>query len=192
MPATSAVSTSPVPFGTETSTPSTVSVTRSAATGCDGFGSVALTRPHIWPGRAKPSRAKSGRGPSLPHPGGDADPPPSLPILRSAGASIRANSATIRPQPSSSDRSLLKEAPSRVGLRQEVRSMVREVLRDRREDALERRLGERAAAAVEVRDELVAELVDVASDCHRGRVAERAQALAVDAVADRQQQVELA
>ena len=35
---------------------------------------------------------------------------------------------------------------------------------------------ERAAAAVEVRDELVAELVDVARDRHRGGVAERAEA----------------
>ena len=50
---------------------------------------------------------------------------------------------------------------------------------------------ERAAAAVEVRDELVPELVDVARDRHRGGVAERAEALAVDPVADGEQQVEL-
>src|SRR5205823_13029668 len=51
---------------------------------------------------------------------------------------------------------------------------------------------ERAAALVDVRLELVAELGDVARDDHRVRVAERAEALAVDAVADVEQQVELA
>src|SRR5262245_30563217 len=66
------------------------------------------------------------------------------------------------------------------------------VLVDRCEDALERGLAaERAAAVVDVRLELVAELVDVARDRHRGRVAERAEALAEDAVADVEQQVEL-
>ena len=63
---------------------------------------------------------------------------------------------------------------------------------DRREDALERRVaGERAAACVDVRLELVAELVDVARDGDRVGVAERAEALADDAVADVEQQVEV-
>src|SRR5919109_854253 len=67
------------------------------------------------------------------------------------------------------------------------------MLVDGREEALERRLAaEGAAAAVDVRLVLVAELVDVARDRHRGRVAERAEALAEDPVADREQEVELA
>src|SRR5438067_9744326 len=67
------------------------------------------------------------------------------------------------------------------------------VLLDRREQAVERRLAaERAPGGVDMRLELVAELVDVAGDRHRGRVAERAEALAEDAVADVEQQVELA
>ena len=45
---------------------------------------------------------------------------------------------------------------------------------------------ERAAAVVDVRLELFSELVDVARDRHRGRVAERAQALAEDPVAHAQ------
>ena len=67
------------------------------------------------------------------------------------------------------------------------------VLLDRGDDALERRLAAKwAAAGVDVLPELGAELVDVARDRHGGRVAERAEALAEDAVADVQQQVELA
>src|SRR6267142_1836656 len=50
---------------------------------------------------------------------------------------------------------------------------------------------ERAAALVDVRDELVAELRDVARDDDCVRVAERAEALAVDPVADVEQQVEV-
>src|SRR4051794_17620613 len=49
----------------------------------------------------------------------------------------------------------------------------------------------RAAALVDVRLELGAELCDVARDDDRVRVAERAEALAVDAVADVEQQVEV-
>src|SRR5829696_5021756 len=67
------------------------------------------------------------------------------------------------------------------------------VLVDRGEQALERRgAAERAAAIVDVRLELAAELVDIACDRHRRRVAERAQALAEDAVADVEQEIELA
>src|SRR5579883_2631481 len=67
------------------------------------------------------------------------------------------------------------------------------VLVDRGEDALERGgAAERAAAVVDVRLELVAELVDVARDRDRIGVSERAEALAEDPVADREQQVELA
>src|SRR5689334_9296496 len=69
--------------------------------------------------------------------------------------------------------------------------MVR-VLGDRREHAVERRVvAERTAAVVDVRLELAAELGDVARHRHRGRLAERAEALADDAVADVEQQVEL-
>src|SRR5204863_462032 len=69
--------------------------------------------------------------------------------------------------------------------------MVR-VLVERREEILQRRrTGEWTAASVDVRLELVAELVDVARDRHRRRVAERAEALAEDAVAHREEQVEL-
>src|SRR5437763_6288491 len=64
---------------------------------------------------------------------------------------------------------------------------------DRCEHAVERGVAaERAAALVDVRLELVPELRDVARDDDRVRVAERAQALAVDAVADVEQQVEVA
>src|SRR5437870_8353481 len=48
-----------------------------------------------------------------------------------------------------------------------------------------------AAALVDVALELLAEPVHVARDRHRGRVAERAEALAEDPVADVEQQVEL-
>src|SRR3954462_2177434 len=51
---------------------------------------------------------------------------------------------------------------------------------------------ERAAAFLDVRDELAAELRHVARDDDRVGVAERAEALAVDAVAHVEQQVELA
>ena len=57
--------------------------------------------------------------------------------------------------------------------------------RHRREDVVERRrVAEGTARLVDVRLELAAELVDVARDRDRGRLAERTQALAVDAVAD--------
>src|SRR5881392_1546945 len=63
---------------------------------------------------------------------------------------------------------------------------------DRCEYVVERGLvAERAAALLDVRDELVAELRYVARDDDRVGVTERAQALAVDAVADVEQQVEL-
>src|SRR5436309_10805907 len=64
---------------------------------------------------------------------------------------------------------------------------------DGRQDVFQGGLAaERAATLVDVRDELVAELRDVARDDDRVGVAERAQALAVDAVADVEQQVEFA
>src|SRR5215212_6305155 len=64
---------------------------------------------------------------------------------------------------------------------------------DRREHVIERRrAAEGTAAAVDVGLELVTELVHVARDDDRVRVPERAQALAVDAVAHVEQQVELA
>src|SRR5215210_2741766 len=67
------------------------------------------------------------------------------------------------------------------------------VLVDRGEQALERGgAAERAAALVDVRLELAAELVDIARDRHRRRVTERAEALAENAVADVEQEVELA
>src|SRR3954465_2072740 len=67
------------------------------------------------------------------------------------------------------------------------------VLVDRREDVLERRLAaERASAVVDVLLELLAESVDVARHRHRRRVPERAEALTEDAVADVEQQVEVA
>ena len=67
------------------------------------------------------------------------------------------------------------------------------MLVDRREHALERRVvAVRTAAVVDVRLELGAEARDVARDRHRGRVAERAEALAEDPVADVEQQVEVA
>src|SRR5919202_269562 len=66
------------------------------------------------------------------------------------------------------------------------------VLVDGREQAVERRLAaERAAALLDVAAELIAELVDVARDRHRRRVAERTEALAEDPVADVEQEVEL-
>src|SRR5438034_4148816 len=66
------------------------------------------------------------------------------------------------------------------------------MLVDRREDALERRLAAvRAPAGADVLAELVAELVDVARDRHRGRVAERAETVAEDPVAHVEQEVEL-
>jgi hypothetical protein len=58
---------------------------------------------------------------------------------------------------------------------------------------VERRLAaERAATLVEMALELVAELRDVARHRHCGRVAERAEAVAEDPVADVQQEIELA
>src|SRR3954454_8354080 len=67
------------------------------------------------------------------------------------------------------------------------------VHRDRRDHAVEGRgAAEGAAAAVDVRLELVPELRDVARDDDRVGVAERAEALAVDPVAHVEQQVELA
>src|SRR5262245_62395608 len=69
--------------------------------------------------------------------------------------------------------------------------LVRVLLR-RREDALERGLPvERAAAEVDVGLVLVPELVDVAQDRDRVRVAERAQALAHDPVAHGEKEVEV-
>src|SRR5918992_763690 len=66
------------------------------------------------------------------------------------------------------------------------------VLVDRGRHALERRLAAvRAPALVDVRPELVAELADVARDRHRSRVTQRTEALAEDAVADVEQQIEL-
>ena len=62
----------------------------------------------------------------------------------------------------------------------------------RRDDALERRLApERAAALLDVRDELVAPVLQEACDGIDREVAERAQGLAEDAVADRVEQVDV-
>ena len=67
------------------------------------------------------------------------------------------------------------------------------VLVDRREQPRELRVGaERAAAVLEVLAELVAELRHAARDRHRGRVAEHAEALADDPVADVERQLEVA
>src|SRR5256885_15500960 len=66
------------------------------------------------------------------------------------------------------------------------------VLIHRREEVCQRRvLAERATAVLEVRAELVAELRHAARDGHRGRVAEHAQALADDAVANIEQYFEV-
>src|SRR5690349_834441 len=63
----------------------------------------------------------------------------------------------------------------------------------RRDDALERRFAvERAASLLDVRDELVAPVPDVARDRIHREVAERAERLAEDAVADGVQQVDVA
>src|SRR3954452_13955042 len=63
---------------------------------------------------------------------------------------------------------------------------------DRREHPVQwRRVAERATGLVDVLLELAAELVDVTRDRDRRRLAERAEALAVDAVAHVEQQVEL-
>jgi hypothetical protein len=64
--------------------------------------------------------------------------------------------------------------------------------RDRGEDVVQRgRFAEGTAALIDVRDELGPELLDVARDRDRGRLPERAQALAVDAVAHVQQEIQL-
>src|SRR3954471_15323849 len=66
------------------------------------------------------------------------------------------------------------------------------VLIDGSEEVRERRvLAERTAAVREVRAELVAELRHAGRDRHRGRVAEHAQALADDPVADVEQDVDV-
>src|SRR6266540_1834244 len=66
------------------------------------------------------------------------------------------------------------------------------MLLDRREGSLQRRLAAVwAPALVDVALELVAEALHVLDDRPRGEVAERAQALAQDPVADREQEVEL-
>src|SRR5579884_4250511 len=66
------------------------------------------------------------------------------------------------------------------------------VLVDRREEVRERRVGaERAAPAGEVLPELAAELRHTARDGHRGRVAEHAEALADDAIAHVEQDLEI-
>src|SRR5687767_4265806 len=75
----------------------------------------------------------------------------------------------------------------------DMRDLVRlaPVHRGGREDPLERRVAlERTAAELDVGLVLVAELVDVAQDRDRVRVAERAQALPEDPVAHREQEVE--
>src|SRR5581483_11342145 len=67
------------------------------------------------------------------------------------------------------------------------------VLVDGREQVRERRVSaERAAAVLEMRAELAAELRHAARDRHRGGVAEHAEALADDAVADVEDDVEVA
>src|SRR5215469_9037426 len=67
------------------------------------------------------------------------------------------------------------------------------MLVDRGEEPGELRVGAEGAAAVrEVLAELVAELRHAARDRHRGRVAEHAEALADDPVADVEREVEVA
>src|SRR5690348_4239533 len=64
--------------------------------------------------------------------------------------------------------------------------------RNRRKHVMQRRgRSEGAFAVVDVLLELAAELADVARDCDRRGLTERAEALAVDAVADVEQEVEL-
>src|SRR5206468_1020637 len=76
--------------------------------------------------------------------------------------------------------------------RRHLRGRVQRVLRNGREDVVEwRRVAERAAPLLDVRLELVAELCDIARDRDRRRLAQRTEALAVDSVADIEQQVEL-
>src|SRR5436305_6333674 len=66
------------------------------------------------------------------------------------------------------------------------------VLVGRREDSFERRLAAvRAAAVLDVGDELVAPLLQVARDRVDGEVAERAERLAEDSGADRLQQLDV-
>ena len=65
-------------------------------------------------------------------------------------------------------------------------------LDDGREHVVKGRVGKWAASLVDVRLELVAEAVEAAGDDERVGVAERAEALAVDAVADVEQEVEVA
>src|SRR5258708_19271940 len=66
------------------------------------------------------------------------------------------------------------------------------VLVDGREEVIEGRVAaERTAAVLEVLPELVAELRHAARDRHRGRVAEHAQTLADDPVADVEQELQV-
>src|SRR2546428_5286216 len=84
------------------------------------------------------------------------------------------------------------QAPRRVRSRRGPDGRMVGVLVDRGEDALEARLAaEWAGALVDVALELLAEARDVARDRHRGGVAERAEALAEDPVADVEEQIEL-
>src|SRR5438128_8816652 len=69
--------------------------------------------------------------------------------------------------------------------------MVR-VLRDRGQHVVQRRrVAERTPALVDVRLELLAELLDVARDGDRGGLPERAEALPVDPIAYVQQEIQL-
>src|SRR6266480_2963164 len=136
MPAASAASTSPVHFGTEISTSSTVSVTSSALT---TIASIAAMHP-----RRRPRRELSNQ-------------------TRPVGCSRR-----------------------HLG-----DGMVR-VCVARRHDAFERRLAvEGTAALLDVRDELGAPVLHEARNGIHGEVAERAQRLAEDAVADGAKQIDV-
>src|SRR6476661_3789335 len=131
MPAASAASTSPVPFGTSMAMPSIVSVTVSAA--LMRHTCVRVSYPCLAPVRVR-------RSPSCGHRGA-----------------------------------------RRV-----------KVHRDRSEHVVERRrVSERTALLLDVRDELRAELLDIARDRDGRGLSQRTEALAVDAVAHVEQQVEL-
>src|SRR3954454_17586830 len=161
MPPSAAASTSDRPLGTVSSRPLMVRVTVSVST--------VATTPRPLPRRPSlPTAARPGRSPPAPRPQRS---PPAPPVRGP------------RPRPG---------AGGRAGTLRGTRSChrLRRVLvvvqpRDRAG------AHERAAALVDVALELLAEAGDVARHRHRHGIAERAQALAEDAVAHVQQQVEL-
>src|SRR3954447_801853 len=162
MPASAAASTSDMPLGTVTSRSLMDSVTVSVST-------VAISRPRPRPRsrrRPRPTAPRPARSPREPRP----------------RRSPRARPARDPPRPPA--------AGGRAGMPRGTRSRHgRRFVVEARHGAVR---GERATALVDVALELVAEVGDVARHRHRHRVAQRAQAVAEDAVAHVQQQVELA